>query len=129
MGYTHYWKTKRAFTEKEWAEMTKGTKKIIKESNVPIGDGMGEGQPIITDNAISLNGKGANSHETFYVSKEPTKFDFCKTALKPYDVVVCACLLLMMKILGNDAEVHSDGNMNGADWAKGRELFKKVIKH
>lgn len=130
MGYTHYWKTKRAFTEKEWKEFTDGTKKIIKKSNVSICGGSGEGMPIIDDVKVSINGSRAegDDYETFYVTKEPQDFEFCKTARCPYDKVAVACLLLMEKILGSDCEVSSDGDMYGEDWANGRELFKKAIK-
>lgn len=129
MGYTHYWKTKREFTEEEWNKFTKGTKKIIKKSGVKICNGMGEDEPILTPDVVSLNGDASNGEdcESFIVTKEPQEFEFCKTRREPYDKVVCACLLLMEKILGKDVEVSSDGNRD-TDWKDGNQLFKDAIK-
>lgn len=130
MGYTHYWKTKRAFTEEEWKEFQDGTKKIIKASDVTIKGGNGEGKPKFTSEYVSLNGDRnvGDDYETFYITKEPTDFDFCKTARYPYDEVVCACLMLMEKILGNDVKVSSDGDRETEEeWLKGKELFNNAI--
>ena len=131
MGYTHYWKTKRAFTEEEWKKFTDGTKKIVKSSKVSIKGGLGTGQPSYTNEEIRLNGDSSKGedYETFVVTKKEIDFEFCKTARQPYDEVVCACLLLMKKILGDDCEVSSDGDMETEEeWLKGKALFKKAIK-
>jgi hypothetical protein len=70
---------------------------------------------------------GDCSHESFVLPRvftlpewrlEPNEkglhFDFCKTAYKPYDIAVTACLIIAKHHLGNDIEVRSDGEEK--DW-------------
>ena len=51
---------------------------------------------------------------------EPTKnivFQFCKTAQKPYDIVVTQCLVVLKHFLGDDIQVNSDGGKEGFEEA------------
>lgn len=128
MGYTHYWRMKRAFSEEEWKKFTDGVNKILAKTKVSICGGMGTGEPIISEEYVSLNGdesKGED-YESFVVTKEPQDFEFCKTARRPYDEVVCACLLLMEDILGNSVKVSSDGDRE-LDWVDGINLHHRVF--
>jgi hypothetical protein len=52
-------------------------------------------------------------------------FDFCKTARKPYDAVVTACLILLKQTYGDAVEVSSDGSWS--EWQDGRDLYAKVF--
>lgn len=90
---------KRAFTDAEWAALTKEVKKLLKNSKVPLANGAGdEGtKPQFDDNAISFNGVGEDSHETAFVSKDASGFEFCKTAQKPYDSIVVKFYKLVRK--------------------------------
>ena len=79
----------------------------------------------ITDNEIRFNGReeGDRGHETFSLQRMSDKrleeyaerldrnyiFDFCKTARKPYDIVVCCLLVILKHRLGNMIEISSDG--------------------
>ena len=49
-------------------------------------------------------------------------FNFCKTARKPYDLLVCACLIAAKKEL--NYEVHSDGKKE--DWQPAIDFYNKV---
>ncbi len=82
--------------------------------------------------ALGFNGDGEEGHESFCFDRvispgahaqkkpHPTKsttnlyFDFCKTAQKPYDLMVCACLILARAHFGEDIQVLSDGEQQ--DW-------------
>lgn len=131
MGYTHYWVNKvqpgRRFTEEERAKLQavlhywqwEGI--ICRECTDPTFP------YVLTDREIIFNGKGDDGHETFYfdldqAGEEEGKygiragFAFCKTAAKPYDQAVCEVLLTLKGILGDEIEVSSDGDMEGAEW-------------
>lgn len=145
MGYTHYWtfqQPKRGDAAKVEALYQKAVKdcaKIIRtyyEANGGL-SGYTAHTPIGTYGGLLVNGKGDDAHEdfslrehfkqnfatTFY--REPG-FNFCKTARKPYDVVVTACLIVLKHRLGDYIDVSSDGYQH--DWEAGLELAKRVLK-
>jgi hypothetical protein len=86
MGYTNYWHNKRAFTNDEWKKV-KDEYEWLKEmaEGIIIDESKNNDEIIFNGNSI-----GNLDHETFYISKknnEPS-FNFCKTARKPYDLIV-----------------------------------------
>src|SRR5258708_23774889 len=101
------------------------------EHPVVIRGGMGKGQPQLTPNLVSFNGDDENgqglAHETMRVPRilkpeswqqpDPEEnncyFQCCKTAGKPYDIVVCATLL-SLKYHFPVVTVRSDGTPD--DW-------------
>lgn len=97
MGYTHTWKIiNRAEWLRTWRQLLSDTRLIIQSADVALtrngedNDGLG---PDIHDKGIYLNGDPDNSHEPFELERCPMSMSFCKTALKPYDLVVTAILL------------------------------------
>ena len=154
MGYTHYWtfikpksiKGKHQEIESQYQLAVRQCQRIVKSYNktvkaidpkhpdrlagysahVKINDYLG----------LSFNGTAELSHEDFYLADhwsncfdrkfEPKGFNFCKTAYKPYDVVVIACLITLQHYLGDLIEVGSDGD--ASEWVDGLELAKKVLK-
>ena len=108
MGYTNYWHKYNDFTELEWKQI-KDEFHYIKQTI---------GHLIVdqsTDDIIKFNGKGANSHEDFYLNKfartrtdqmyegQDLSFDFCKTNGKPYDIAVWHLLSFINRIVPNFA--------------------------
>ena len=94
--------------------------------------------PQIDQNVIRFNGVRENGHETFIVRRVPHEgrpewqgllndrwFDFCKTARKPYDILVCASLLVLKAHLGDWLELSSDGTWD--EWKPARALCKRVL--
>ena len=79
--------------------MTEDVKKLLKNSNVPLGDANGEigTKPVFNSRHIMFNGIGDDSHETAAVYKGASEFEFCKTARKPYDSVVVEFYKLIRK--------------------------------
>jgi len=143
MGYTHYWRQQRDFTETEWQELTRLTKLILADFlNLQLYSELN-----INKEEIRFNGKGDDGHETFLITKKKRAkadyeeqhaydkkgaFNFCKTAHKPYDKYVVAVLCALYNL--SDAppqsnrsahpmsEITSDGNTE--DWTEG--LFHAV---
>ena len=146
MGYTHYWRQLRDFTDTEWQELTRLAKLIIADNEGILSDGFGEGgKPEVNGEHIWFNGLGEDSHETFRITKKKRAkedyeeqeaydrqgaFDFCKTAQKPYDkyVVAVLCALYNIEVKewplgdGKIMSISSDGNTE--DWTEG--LFHAV---
>lgn len=135
MGYTHYWRlAKISQHSTRFEACAKDMRKIIEAAPQlgitlcgPSGDASmpvefetdDEGRPF-----IAINGKGADSHESFHWP--PTEdFDFCKTAEKPYDVIVVACLAVAAEIFGTEIDVTSDGDRK--DWADGVRFAEHVL--
>jgi hypothetical protein len=139
MGYTHYFPQQRSFTDQEWSELCAAAQVMIdhadKIHNVHVmGDyqemnfdnPVDEEQPIITDDRIWLNGCGDQSHEDFVITKEKVEeFSFCKTAHKPYDLVVCLILLSAHKIAPDALKIGSDGDWTG-EWDLIRKVYTQV---
>jgi len=79
---------------------------------------------------------GDCSHETFHIDaktkvqkwQEPENgliFSFCKTAFKPYDLAVQACLIAAKRHFGDQIIVSSDGNE--LQWNDARAVCQKVL--
>lgn len=54
-------------------------------------------------------------------------FDFCKTARKPYDAAVCACLVAFRHHFGGAFAVSSDGDDYDAGWVAARTACQAVL--
>ena len=137
MGYTHYWTQTRSFTAEEWIEVSDDIREILSYVEnllgVPLADGRGDaGTRPVFDNDIKFNGLGGDAHETFIVHRKREKSwsggklseDFCKTACKPYDVAVTACLCYLASVAGTHT-VSSDGK--GSDFIAGLNAARQAI--
>jgi hypothetical protein len=142
MGYTHYWGVDTKKIHGKTEKFEKLYQKAIRDCNKVIKAYYKENKG--TDNSLSgysahckngaygginLNGKGDNMHETFLFRehlKQNRDFEFCKTARKPYDLVVVSCLSIMKFHLGAAIEVSSDGDFD--DWIDGIDYANKVLR-
>lgn len=125
MGYTHYWTQPRSFTQDEWAKLCDVCHKVIVQSGEAILNGWGEGSPTITTEMIALNGDASIGldHETFSIARiGADKWAFCKTAHKPYDIVVTALLSYLAAY--HDFDVSSDGDHHA--WEAGVDLANQA---
>ena len=142
MGYTHYWRQLRDFTDTEWQELMRLTKLITASS----GRDIILSEFNINNEEIRFNGYGEEGHETFLITKKKRAkadyeeqeaydrqgaFEFCKTAHKPYDKYVVAVLCALYNMAGQKEwplgdgkimSISSDGNTE--DWTEG--LFLAV---
>jgi len=128
LGYTHYWEKKDEIDEKEYSAALKDIASIVrKQKEVKLSDGSGDqGKKPTLTGGISFNGLDEKSHESFVLPKTASsmeKFDFCKTAQKPYDIVVVAALARLAEVKG--IEVSSDGRPD--DWEDGVKLASTIL--
>ena len=140
MGYTHYWEFKKP-KEIKSSELEKTYQKTIIECQkiLNIYNKQCESWERLSGYAahckpgqyggININGKGDEGHENFILREHFNQndgFTFCKTAQKPYDLAVIACLATLKYRLKDAIEVSSDGCHE--DWIDGVELARNVLK-
>jgi hypothetical protein len=129
MGYTHYW-TPRKVNAETWnkflavCNVLRG--ELPKSRQFVICGGNGEGEPVFNNEEICFNGTNENDlgHETFFVGKDVDEWNFCKTARKPYDFLVCGCLIAAREILGY--KINSDGQIS-REWKPVINYYEKTI--
>ena len=125
MGYTHYWSHSKV-DQKNFDALAKDVKAILKKTKVEVRFEYDDSSPPkVDDESIQFNGVGNEGHETFILTPKAVEFEFCKTARKPYDEVVTACLLAAADHIP-DISIRSDGIW--AEWEDGRALYEKVTK-
>ena len=154
MGYTHYFPHK-AVTKAVWKKILADCKKLYE--HMPEGvylDGCSRGRaasraydgtgpmidygPIFSDDEIWFNGTDPDfgdqegypdfAHETFTLFRKGSGgFCFCKTARKPYDVMVTACLLVYKHHSPGTIELGSDGN--AGEWAEAIQFVGEVLHY
>ena len=102
MGYTNYWHQHRDFTGIEWGQI-KEEYDYIKE----VCEGIIVDKTITADQIVfNGNPKNVQNHEPFVIRKiaktgeigEDLSFNFCKTAMKPYDLAVWHMLCFINRI-------------------------------
>ena len=131
MGYTHYFTIKAGVTPEMYKAFSDEAHEILRTAeinDIQLADAWGEELSAwqADSDAVSFNGFGDDSHETFYVAPDSVGFNFCKTAEKPYDEVVVACLIAMGRAYGDLVEISSDGDHS--DWAKGSYLYQMAVQ-
>jgi hypothetical protein len=131
MGYTHYMRYDE-ITNGQWEIIDHDLDLILevaKEKGIVIKDASGEGDFEKGIDKIMFNGDASKylDHETFVMERKPAQsFNFCKTARKPYDAVVVACLCSMKQAMGDKIEISSDGDEGDEEWHFGVELFNEA---
>jgi len=126
MGYTHYWRKPAGITG--WNEALPIIKDILnRHKDIIQKESDEEGDPICDDKLIRFNGISDEGHETFWFTNEAENFAFCKTARRPYDVVVCECLLVLKHFTG--VNVSSDGMSGWLDDESSGFSIGDEVKH
>lgn len=142
MGYSHYFKQTDIPTVPQWNAFLEGVKKLVSASPVKLAGGLGEAGtlPEITEDTICFNGLGPeDDHETFWLMRDSSPerrewdegkfpFNFCKTARKPYDLIVCAVLIAADFHLPGCYEIASDGSRNNPEeWFPALRFVEEVL--
>jgi hypothetical protein len=140
MGYTHYWTQPKSYGKAEWLRLCENVGSIMgvaqhaydidlawehDETTKP---------PEVSAECIRFNGVGDDGHETFLLMPKRTREPWqkrseigwacCKTAAKPYDVVVTAVLAYLAAA---GWRVSSDGAPR--DWRAGVEMARDALPH
>ena len=118
MGYSHYWKIEHDINLQAFKELQTVAAMVAEASDAPVALRI-QTAPLYL--SITVEGMASDAHETFYLTPKAVKFDFCKTARKPYDEVVVGILDFAHK--RGLLEFTSDGNPN--DLAAGRRLVEE----
>lgn len=145
MGYTHYWKFRAVpkgqakqveetyqLAIRQCQKIIRSYNKSVKEIDIKHPDrlsGYSAHTKVNDYGGLNFNGTQDLSHEDFTMREHFNQnegFNFCKTAEKPYDIVVVACLITMKHYLGDLIDVSSDGRDH--EWTEGLELAQKVLK-
>ena len=84
-----------------------------------------ERPPVLDAESIRFNGIGHEAHDTFHWASGKTTFNFCKTAHKDYDIVVCLVLLTLRRQYGEKIELASDGD--DEDWQDSFDHFESLF--
>ena len=133
MGFTHYWRysPQTKVTSKTQAQVVIDEISILLDKlpkSIVLRGGLGTGKPVFTTNEINFNGDGNKDldHETFYFAftGKELEFAFCKTARKPYDLMVCLCLLSLKDNLPG-FNFSSDGDLE--DWQPAIDFYTEHI--
>lgn len=129
MGYTHYQHQKREVSPEAWEKICDATRKIIEEADAPLAFEYNEPdeEPLIDGECIRFNGIEDDGHETFVLNRRGSGFSFCKTARKPYDIVVCAILIVAEHFSDGAFDVSSDGRMDEEEWAPALRLAQSIL--
>lgn len=143
MGYTHYWRFKKPsdITARQLESLyqlaIRQCNRLIKSynANLKLIDSKHpyrlSGYSVHSSQygGINFNGTAELSHECFVLREhfnQNEAFNFCKTAQKPYDIMVTACLLLLKHYLGNAIEISSDGYKH--NWTVGWLEIKNRLR-
>jgi len=142
MGYTHYWRQQRDFTDNEWQDLTARVTMALKAlpdrtetaggyhagDPLKICGGMGEGEPVIDGERIWFNGDESADldHETFNLEKvKDSSFDFCKTARKPYDLLVT--VVLVLADMGAPGALHVSSDGDAEEWQCAHDFVRETF--
>ena len=142
MGYTHYYAVADLQGDMKIPEIAADVEAIIMASEIQIGNWSGESgsEPILGPDEINFNAMHPENFEDFcyppdfelnrsVLRPESKGFSFCKTARKPYDVVVCATLIAIKHHLGDYVSVSSDGDFDNAnEWGPAYDLYFKALR-
>ncbi len=130
MGYTHYWETKKRPTNKQWDKIQNAIALLLNSASVKglvQYESDKETPPLVNAEVVRFNGIAEKGHETFYLDRDPTGFEFCKTADKPYDIAVTAVLVIVEGYAPDCYSVTSDGM--ASDWESGLSLTQTIDKN
>ena len=97
--------------------------------------GDGTGSPKFTKDLIIFNGDATDGmdHETFVIERDHKDsrvdekelvFEFCKSARKPYDLMV---KISMLRLKHHFPQTEISGDGDASDWKQARTIYKKAF--
>lgn len=131
MGYTHYFTINEVLSAAQFERFVADAHEILRTAEIykgiALADGMGKrpSEWRADNEGVIFNGYGEGAHEPFAVTPQSAGFGFCKTAYKPYDAAVTACLIALKEAYGDAVEISSDGEWS--DWQQGAQLYREAL--
>lgn len=135
MGYTHYYSYNR-MSDAEFRAITKDIVALRQAALETLGV---ESDYALDFNALSfqLNGKEGEHAEPYEFRAGDVRkrrggrirpgFFFCKTAYRPYDVIVAASMIAMKYHMEDKISLSSDGRLEEEEWDKAFKLYHSVF--
>lgn len=155
MDYTHYFTRPVRIDKRTYEQIRTAVNRMVDLLPVKRREGTYRGTPLVLRHGngedpldlsqeIIFNGDGRTEdldHEDFYFprvvprelvyrgAKTPRGYTFmcCKTARKPYDLAVCAALIIIKHYLGDRFCYSSDGKPTEESWPAARRLASMVL--
>jgi len=145
MGYTHYASRRKRLPLALFRLAAEDCRKVVdvicQEQGVHVQFDRDDPKPAhFGDDSVQFNGVEEEAHETFvvertytpYPGQEPPSrgegwFEFTKTARKPYDCAVCACLIVFQHHFDAAYTVRSDGDDLDPGWVTARACCQRVL--
>lgn len=137
MGYTHYWNFNfKKTNELDYKLALRQCQRIIRRHNRELKaedvkhpsrlSGYSVHTKVGKYTGLHFNGTKDMGHEDFSLREHliENTGGFCKTAQKPYDVCVVACLIILKHYLKEGFTCESDGQH--FDWIDGLTLAKRL---
>lgn len=136
MGYTHYWTfngSTKLDDEINYYNAIQDINRFVRwyDKKHHIASGY-TAKSKKTYDGVKINGIGNLRHEDFVLRDQlinSDNFNFCKTARKPYDILIVGSLLILKHHLKNNITISSDGGYN--DWLEGclavNQCLRKII--
>lgn len=153
--YVHGWSLPREIDTERWARLHRAASAALAAADRLIGarryavglsdSGLrgpeGEGPLVVESDRIAFNGAAHDGHagDAFLLERRPRGgvvrnpavgdrvFRRCDTRELPYDVAVCAVLLVAAHILGDDLRLGSEGTLRSAGWRDATEIARQVL--
>jgi len=120
-------------SRENWFNFTEAVKKLVADCTIIQYEYDVPKKPVVNTKEVRFNGIGEDGHETFMITRvtpvadylidKKMAFGFCKTAYKPYDEYVTACLILAKHFLKDEIRIGSDGDVS--DWQAGVRLINE----
>lgn len=138
MGYTHYWRQKESIPVLHWKQITEEVRKVLAAPELygVVRGPSGEGDPVVNDYEIAFNGDLAKDEdcETFKIDRVLPLFMnreqqdsrgplcFTKTREMPYDIAVCAALIIAAHVTEKKQLFHLSSDGDARDWQPALDL-------
>jgi hypothetical protein len=137
-GYTQYFNWHSKPSDAAVRECIAEMRLVVEARRSMLAGPESEGAPELNATSLAIDGIGEDGHEPFLfpgtiehtppIAGVPLGFNFCKTAGKPYDAVVTACLLVARDHFpASVLAIGSDGAWVDGDWKDGAELYTAVL--
>lgn len=153
--YVHGWSLPREIDAERWARLhaaacaaLSAADRLIETRRVAIGlsgSGLhgpeGEGPWVVASDRIAFNGSAHDGQagDAFVIERRPRGgvvrnpavgdrvFRRCDTRELPYDVAVCAVLLVAVHVLRDDLRLGSEGTLRSPGWRDAIEIVRRVL--